>query len=85
MSALAWTYSNGHVALSRELARVNPELTLPFFSGEAGVGRRVGRGTCCESVKCEVVKTLDSEWWVGVSDDADVWVSCVRVSGCVWL
>ena len=35
VSALAWTYSNGHVALSQELARVNPELTLPFFSGEA--------------------------------------------------
>ena len=37
VSALAWTYSNGHVALSRELARVNPELTLPFFSGETAV------------------------------------------------
>jgi hypothetical protein len=32
ISALTWTYYNGHVALSHELARSNPELTLPLFS-----------------------------------------------------
>ena len=48
-SLVAGTFSKLHVRLSQQLARSNPELTLPMFSGRwEGEGwekeRRNGRG-----------------------------------------
>ena len=41
-SLVAGTFSKLHVRLSQQLARSNPELTLPMFSGK-WEGRRGGK------------------------------------------